>query len=79
MEAGHEGGGWRGGEGETGRGRQGGGDGEGDDGEGEMRIGATGGEGKEEGKHIECLGGMRVQFFLTLCTCATPGTPASLY
>ena len=28
-------------------------------------------------KHMECLGGMRIQFFLTLLTRATPGTPAS--
>ena len=28
-------------------------------------------------KHTECLGGMRLQFFLTLFTCAPPGTPAS--
>ena len=30
-------------------------------------------------KHMECLGGMRLQFFFTLFTRATPGTPASLY
>ena len=36
-------------------------------------------EGKEGGKHTECLGGMRLQFFLTLFTRATPGTPASIY
>ena len=36
-------------------------------------------EGKDGGKHIECLGGMRLQFFLTLFTRAAPGTPASLY
>ena len=71
------------GEGETakGRGRQGGDDGEGGNGEGEMGMGATGSgatgrQGKEGGKHIECLGGMRLQFFLTLFTRATPGTPA---
>ena len=29
------------------------------------------------GGHMECLGGMRLQFFLTLFTRATPGTPAS--
>ena len=45
----------------------------------EMGRGATGREGKEGGKHTECLCGMRLQFFLTLFTCATPGTPASLY
>ena len=30
------------------------------------------------GGHMECLGGMRLQFFLTLFTRATPGTPASV-
>ena len=33
-------------------------------------------------KHMECLGGMRLQSFLTndyLVNRATPGTPASLY
>ena len=32
-------------------------------------------------KHMECLGGMRLQSFLmvTLFTRATPGNPASLY
>ena len=29
-------------------------------------------------KHMKCLGGMRLQFFLTLFTRAMPGTPASL-
>ena len=29
------------------------------------------------GGHMECLGGMRLQSFLTLFTRATPGTPAS--
>ena len=28
-------------------------------------------------KHMSCLGGMRLQSFLTLFTHATPGTPAS--
>ena len=41
---------------------------------------ASSGEGGErEGKRIECLGGMRLQFSLTLFTRATPGTPASIY
>ena len=31
------------------------------------------------GGHMECLGGTRLQIFLTLFTRATPGTPASLY
>ena len=43
-------------------GRQEGGDREGDDGKGEMGRGSTGREGKEGGKHIEYLGGMRLQF-----------------
>ena len=30
------------------------------------------------GGHMECLGGTRLQIFLTLFTHATPGTPASL-
>ena len=30
------------------------------------------------GGHMECLGGMRLQSFLTLFTRATPGTPASV-
>ena len=78
MEGGRERGGWGGGdreggngEGETGR--------EEGNGEGEMGRVATGREGKEEGKHIECLGGMRLHFFLTLFTRATLGTPASSY
>ena len=44
-----------------------------------MGRGATGREWKEVGKHMECLGGMRLQFFLTLLTCAKPGTPASFF
>ena len=55
-----------------------GGYGEGGNGEGKMGRGAMGREGKEVG-HMECLGGMRLQFFLTLLTRATPGTPASPY
>ena len=34
-------------------------------------------EAKDGGKHMECLGEMRLQFFLTLLTRATPGTSAS--
>ena len=30
-------------------------------------------------KHMECLGGMRLQSFLTLFTRATPGTPTRRY
>ena len=29
--------------------------------------------------YMECLGGMRLQSFLTLFTRATPGTPASIF
>ena len=71
-------------EGEMGGGQQGGGDGEGEaeTGRGMMGRGATGWGrwgGREGGKHTECLGGMRLHFFLTLFTRATPGIPASLY
>ena len=31
------------------------------------------------GGHMECLGGTRLQIFLTLFTRATPGTPASTF
>ena len=34
-----------------------------------MGRGATGREGKEVGKHMECLGGIRLQFFLTVYPC----------
>ena len=60
------------------RGRGGGGDREEGDGEGVIEEGGNGEGGDEGGKHIECLGGMRLQFFLTLFTRATPGTPANL-
>ena len=62
----------------TGRGATGRGDGEGAMGRGRWG-GGTGREGKDGGKHIECLDGMRLHFFLILFTHATPGTPASLY
>ena len=77
MEGGHEGGGWRVGDGEgsIGRGRLGGGNGEGEEGNGNgetgMGRGQQGGgdggnrEGGKRGKHMECLGGMRLQSFLT--------------
>ena len=56
------------GEGEMGRGQQGGEDGKGGNGVGEM--GRGNGEGGEEGgKHTECLGGMRLQFFLIVYPC----------
>ena len=45
----------------------------------ELHKGSNGEGGEREGKHIECLGGMRLHFSLTLFTRATPGTPASLY
>ena len=69
-----------------------GGDGEGATGRGETGKGAKG-RGEEGasgvgfsqmdmmkclGGHVECLGGMRLQSFLTLFTRATPGTPASI-
>ena len=61
----------------TGRGRQGrgqrGGEEEGAKGEGISQMDMM----KCLGGHMECLGGMRLQSFLTLFTCATPGTPAS--
>ena len=69
-----------------------GGDGEGATGRGRQGRGQRGGEkkGHEErgfqmdmmkclGGHVECLGGMRLQSFLTLFTRATPGTPASCF
>ena len=93
MEGGHEEGGWGGGdrEGDNGEGKigrrqwgeggrqRGGGQQGGGDGDGGNWVGEMGREGKDGGKHIECLGGMRLQFFLTLLTRATPGTSASLY
>ena len=61
----------------TGRGRQGngqrGGGEEGARGEGISQMDMI----KCLGGHMECLGGMRVQSFLTSFTRATPGTPAS--
>ena len=60
--------------GEMGRGQQEGGDGEGHKGEGRRRAR---GEGISQMDMMKCLGGMRLQFFLTLFTRATPGTPAS--
>ena len=80
--------------GEMGRDRLGGGNGEGGNEKGEMgREQQEGGTGKgqrkggEEGARgkgisqmdmMKCLGGMRLQSFLTLFTRATPGTPASI-
>ena len=66
-------------EGKTGKGRWRGGQQGGRDGEGSNGVVEIGREAKDGGKHIECLGGMRLQFFLTLLTRATPGTSASLY
>ena len=43
-----------------------------------MGGGQRGERGKRWGKHMECLGGRRLQFFLTLLTCAPPGNPASV-
>ena len=67
---------WGGGGGVMGKGRW-----EGGKGEGEKK----GREGISQmdmmkclGGYMECLGGMRLNFFLTLFTRATPGTPASI-
>ena len=71
---------WKGGDGEgaTGKVRQG---------KGQMGGGEEGARGEEISQmdmmkcldgHMECLGGMRLQSFLTLFTRATPGTPASI-
>ena len=68
MGRGQRGGGGGNEQGKMGKGQQGGGDGE----------GPKGREGKDGGKHIECLGGIRLQFFVTLFTRATLGTPASI-
>ena len=73
--------------GEMGRGRWGGsnegGDWEVGKGEGQKKGQEEGGGGGSDmkclGGHMECLGGTRLQIFLTLFTRATPGTPASLY
>ena len=56
------------GEGARGRGRRGGGKGE-----GEKKVQ----EERDFTDMMKCLGGMRLQSFLTLFTRATPGTPAS--
>ena len=64
-------------EGEIGRGQQ-----EGVDGERGQRGGGEEGarrKGISQMDMMKCLGGMRLQFFLTLFTLATPGTPASIY
>ena len=53
----------------TGRGRRGGGKGEGKKKGQEERV--------SQMDMMKCLGGMRLQSFLTLFTRATPGTPAS--
>ena len=88
MGRGRQGGGnregaWGNGKGEMGRGATG---------RGKRGRGQRGGEKKGHkergfqmdmmkclGGHVECLGGMRLQSFLTLFTRATPGTPASLH
>ena len=77
VEGGHEGGGWGAGDGEGGN-REG----ETERGQGRGEEGARGGEISQMDMvkcldgHMECLGGMRLQSFLTLFTRATPGTPA---
>ena len=72
---------WGNGKGEMGRGQQEGGDGEGGKGRGEEGASGVGFSQMDMmkclGGHVERLGGMRLQSFLTLFTCAMPGTPAS--
>ena len=77
LEAGRGVGGREGGHKEGGEGQQGGGDWEGATGRGRWGGGQWGGREKRWGKHMECLGEMRLQFFSDLLTRATPGTPAS--
>ena len=71
------------GKGETGRGNR-----KGETVKGQMGGGEEGARGEEIsqmdmmkclGGHMECLGGMGLQSFLTLFTRATPGTPASFF
>ena len=67
--------------GRDGEGKREGEDGEGDDrkgdkGKGKMGSGATGREGKDGGKHIECLGGMRFQFFSDFVYPCNAGYPS---
>ena len=66
------------GRGRRGGGQQGGGDWEGATGRGRWGRGISQMDiMKYLGGHMECLGGMRLQSFLTLFTRAMPGTPAS--
>ena len=68
------------GTGRRGGGQQGGGDWEGATGRGRWGRGISQMDiMKYLGGHMECLGGMRLQSFLTLFTRATPGTPASQF
>ena len=64
--------------GAMGRERWGGGNRKGETGKGTKGRGEEGarGEGLSQMDMMKCLGGMRLQFFLTLFTRATPGTPA---
>ena len=62
--------------GEKGRVRLGGGNGKGEMGKGRGEEGARGGDFIDG--YDESLGGMRLQFFLTLFIHATPGTPPSI-
>ena len=68
-------------EGEMGKGAMGRGDGEGLKGRGRGEIGGgeegVRGEGISQTDMMKCLGGRRLQSFLTLFTRATPGTSAS--
>ena len=75
------------GKGAMGRERWGGGNRKGETVKGQMGGGEEGAREEEIsqmdmmkclGGHMECLGGMRLQSFLTLFTRATPGTPASI-
>ena len=82
---------WGGGQREEEMEKGGNGEGEGEMERGQQERGGRGRgqrEGGEEGARgegisqmdmMKCLGGMRLQSFLTLFTRATPGTPASLY
>ena len=72
-------------EGEIGKGATGRGDGEGLTGRGRWERGQRGGgnegtraEGISQRDMMKCLGGRRLQTFLTLFTRATPGSPASI-
>ena len=52
---------------------------EGDDGRGRWGGGQQGGREKRGGKHIECLGGMRLQGFFLLCLPVQRRVPQLVY